>query len=372
MKINLMTLVLLLTVVVGSCSGTSDRNATTNANATAAAAAPAPQAAEGKQRPDTLTIAMSGDMMLGTLFPKPALAPDSGKHVFDDAAPILQAADLACGNLEGALANSGKSRKNPNAKNTYAFLMPTYYGKAVANAGYDFVSIANNHVNDFYDAGIQSTIKTLDEVGVGRAGSTHCDRDIKTIGGVTYGFCAFSNEPATMQLKDTAIVRSIIADLRQKCDVVIVSFHGGAEGASARHLPHGTEYFLGQYRGDLRSFAHFCIDCGADVVYGHGPHVARAIELYKDHFIAYSLGNFATPYGMGLAGPTGYAPLMTIRIDGKGRFIDGKIHSMLQTRGVGPRLDKTHSAAREIRSLTEADIPGGRLAIADDGTVTRR
>ena len=71
---------------------------------------------------------------------------------------------------------------------------------------------------------------------------------------------------------------------------MIVTFHGGAEGSSAQHLPDGPESFYNSARGDLRSFARAMVDSGAAVVLGHGPHVLRGMELYRGHLIAYSMG----------------------------------------------------------------------------------
>jgi hypothetical protein len=105
------------------------------------------------------------------------------------------------------------------------------------------------------------------------------------------------------------------------------------------------------------------------VVYGHGPHVVRATEVYKGRFIAYSLGNFCTPYNVSLTGISGYAPIMEITIDGDGRFPHGKIHSFLQTRGTGPRWDKEAHVAQEIKSLTESDIPHSEAKIDGQGNI---
>ncbi|KKK93514.1 hypothetical protein LCGC14_2692140, partial [marine sediment metagenome] len=55
-----------------------------------------------------------------------------------------------------------------------------------------------------------------------------------------------------------------------------------------------SEIYLGYDRGNIYEFAHMVVDAGADVVFGHGPHVTRAAEIYKDRFIIYSLGNFCT------------------------------------------------------------------------------
>ena len=67
---------------------------------------------------------------------------------------------------------------------------------------------------------------------------------------------------------------------------------------------------------------------------------------------------------------TAYAPLLVARLDKDGKFVDGKIHSFIQYRDKGPRLDTTNSVAKEIRSLTEEDIKDNHLNIADDGTIT--
>ena len=321
---------------------------------------------------ETLQVAFTGDIMMGTTFPSVQLPPQEGRQLFVDAAPILQKADVAAGNLEGTLCDSGQTHKKVS-KVCYAFRTPTSYAPLLQQAGYDFLSMANNHANDFGADGIASTRRCLDRLGIAHAGirgyepAVVVERD-----GVRYGFCAFGHNGYTVRHQDLNQVRQIVTSLVNQCDIVIVSFHGGAEGSSRARLPYGKETFCGEDRGSLREFAHFCIDAGADVVYGHGPHVARAVELYKEHFIAYSLGNFCTPYGMSLGGVLGYAPLLTLELTPDGRFVSGQIHSFLQTKGVGPRLDAAHRAAREIRRLTALDVPGTPLVIDDEGRISRK
>lgn len=321
---------------------------------------------------ETLQVAFTGDIMMGTTFPSVQLPPQEGRQLFVDAAPILRQADVAAGNLEGTLCDSGRTHKKVS-KVCYAFRTPTSYAPLLQQAGYDFLSMANNHANDFGADGIASTRRCLDRLGIAHAGiqgyepAVVVERD-----GVRYGFCAFGHNGYTVRHQDLGQVRQIVTSLVNQCDIVIVSFHGGAEGSSRARLPYGKEMFCGEDRGSLREFAHFCIDAGADVVYGHGPHVARAVELYKEHFIAYSLGNFCTPYGMSLGGVLGYAPLLTLELTPDGRFVSGQIHSFLQAKGVGPRLDAAHRAAREIRRLTALDVPGTPLVIDDEGRICRK
>ena len=323
----------------------------------------------------TVTIAMTGDVMLGTMYPEPKLPANGGRNLFDDAAPLLKGADVAVGNLEGVIADSMTPKKKGEKQiKAYYFRMPPSMAHLLSEAGYDFLSLANNHAYDFLAPGEASTRRYLDRLGISYAGTVNCESAVKRIGNVTYGFAAFGHNAFVQPMRDTAAVRRIITGLKAQCDVVIVSFHGGAEGVDHRHLPEGSEHYAGENRGNLRSFAHFAVDCGASVVYGHGPHVVRAIELYNGHLIAYSLGNFCTPCGVSVAGLCGYAPLLIASVDvTDGHFTGGRIHSMIQQWGIGPRNDSTNRVAREMAQLTAADIPvQGRPAIAPDGTITAR
>src|SRR4029453_3334210 len=85
-----------------------------------------------------------------------------------------------------------------------------------------------------------------------------------------------------------ALVRKADAE----ADIVVIQMQGGAEGTDKAHVHQGTEMFLGENRGDLIKFSHAVVDAGADVVFGHGPHVMRGMEFYKGRLIAYSLGTF--------------------------------------------------------------------------------
>lgn len=325
--------------------------------------------AEQKPRHDTITIAMTGDIMMGTTYPAVALPTNEGRGLFKDVASILQKADIAVGNLEGTLCDGGETTKK-KGKYNYAFRTPVSFGARLREAGYDFLSMANNHAFDFGWQGVMSTEHALDSLGIRYAGIKGRTRAvIVKQGGVRYGFCAFGHNGYTLRHQDLDVVKETLDSLAVKADIVVVSFHGGAEGSDKSHLPQGKEMFLDEDRGSLRGFAHFCIDHGADIVYGHGPHVVRCVEVYKGRFIAYSLGNFCTPYGINVTGISGYAPVVEAKVATDGRFIEGKIHSFIQRRGVGPRLDKTNAVARQIRSLTLTDITKSSVVIANDGGI---
>ena len=75
--------------------------------------------------------------------------------------------------------------------------------------------------------------------------------------------------------------KDIVKELSKTCEIVIVSFHGGGEGANYQNVTRKTEYCYGENRGNVYEFSHAMIDAGADIIIGHGPHVPRAIEYIK-------------------------------------------------------------------------------------------
>ena len=108
------------------------------------------------QTKDTITVAVCGDIMMGTTYPKVRLPENSGRDIFKDVGAILRNADITLGNLEGTLCDTGKSTKG-NGAYSYAFRTPTSYASLLTDAGFDFLSMANNHSRDFGIEGIEST-----------------------------------------------------------------------------------------------------------------------------------------------------------------------------------------------------------------------
>lgn len=318
-----------------------------------------------------LTIAAVGDVMLGTDYPENILPDDDGVGFLKDAAPLLSAADIAFGNLEGVLLDGGEPVKRCKSRTgCFVFRTPTRYAQYLRDAGFDVMSLANNHAADFGEAGRDSTMQALDAVGIrhsGREGdvASWVVKDLKV------ALVAFAPNVGTHQLNDLPRAVEIVEELESRHDVVIVSFHGGAEGEGAELLPFAREYFYEEDRGDVVQFARAMVDAGADLVLGHGPHVVRPLELYRDRLIAYSLGNFATYYGISVEGQRGLAPILFARVDAEGRFLDGWIESMIQIRPGGPQPDPQRQALELLRTLTEAAFPAGELAILPDGRLVR-
>jgi hypothetical protein len=250
--------------------------------------------------------------------------------------------------------------------------MPDEFALCLVDAGYDVVSVANNHVNDFGPEGRASTASLLDSVGIAFAGFithpwTTFEKD-----GVTYGFAAFAPNKGTMDLKNYAEAARITRMLDSVADVVIISFHGGGEGKEHQHVVRGDEEYLGYNRGSVYRLAHTVVDAGADVVFGHGPHVTRAIELYRNRLICYSLGNFATYRRFNLRGPNGIAPIIKVCTDMDGNFLSGEVVPVYQPGEGGPRIDPAGRAIAKIIELTGADFPDQPLTIQTDGSIRKK
>jgi hypothetical protein len=320
---------------------------------------------------DTLSVIGVGDMMLGTNYPSASyLPPNEGRDLLASVKSILQSADISFGNLEGTILSGEGTVKSCNDPSVcYAFKSPDSYVNHFVDAGFDVLSLANNHSGDFGVAGKKNTMKLLKEKGVFYAGLTECPYTTFEKDGVKYGFCAFAPNNGTISINDSKNAVKIVQHLDSISDVVIVSFHGGAEGASNVHITRKTEMYLGENRGNPYQFARDVIDAGADVVFGHGPHVTRAIDVYKGRFIAYSLGNFATYGRFNLKAQAGIAPIVKIDVNKQGEFIQGQIYSIKQVGEGGPLIDESNGALNEIKMLTSADVPEAPITISDNGLI---
>jgi poly-gamma-glutamate capsule biosynthesis protein CapA/YwtB (metallophosphatase superfamily) len=327
---------------------------------------------ETPSEPVLLQLVAVGDMMLGTDFPVDRLPPDDGANLLAAMHPVLQRADITFGNLEGTLLDGGEPVKQcQNPDRCYLFRTPERYAFTLAQAGFDVISLANNHARDFGEEGRSASMLALEQRGIyhsGRAGDI-ASWEVK---GQRLAMIAFAPFKNSQDMLDLAAARVLVTRIKAEHDIVLVSFHGGAEGLDALHLPFANEFYYSEDRGDVVAFAHAVIDAGADLVLGHGPHVPRALELYRGRLIAYSLGNFCTYYGISVAGLKGLAPLLEVTISDKGEFVHGQIISARQQRPLGPIPDATNEAARLMKRLTEEDFPNTPLTVDESGQISKR
>ena len=324
---------------------------------------------------DTISIIGVGDMMLGTDYPSKNYLPPGRDCSLQlkNVQTVLKDADITFGNFEGTMAgDKGIPKYCRDTTRCYVFRMPQEFIHCFTESGFDVLSTANNHSNDFGEKGRLETMRILDTSGIHYAGYLEKSYIIFVKDSVQYGFCAFAPNKGTMDSKNYDTVISIISYLDSLCDIVITSIHSGAEGAKYQHLPKTDEVYLGYNRGNIYEFSHLAVDAGADIIFGHGPHVTRAIELYKNRFIAYSLGNFSTYGRFNLRGPNGIAPIIKINVDINGQFINGQIIPTYQEGEGYTQIDPQKRAIYKIIELTKIDFSDPGLNIDTNGKITKK
>jgi poly-gamma-glutamate capsule biosynthesis protein CapA/YwtB (metallophosphatase superfamily) len=321
---------------------------------------------EGRAAQALVTIAAVGDIVMGST---PNLPPGGGRGFFDDVQSEL-AADIVLGNLEGTLTTASGSKCGPDSSNCYAFRTPPSYVRWLKQAGFTILNLANNHAYDFGEAGLRETVRTLRGAGLlhtGRPGQIAYQQ----VGDARVAILGFASYRWAQSLTDIPAAMRLVRRADAKADLVVVTFHGGAEGASKQRVARGTETYLGENRGDLIRFSRAVVDAGADVVIGHGPHVLRGMEWYKGRLIAYSLGNFAGYKVFALGGPLSVSAILRLTLRGDGRFESG---ILVPTRLVGngvPALDPAEEAHGLVRSLSKADFGSRAVTITRTGVLGR-
>ena len=319
--------------------------------ASVVAQAPVPQA--------LIRVAAVGDIMMGTTFPEKILPPEDGATLFRAAAPLLAGFDLVFGNLEGPLTEVEISPKCPKPRRggrpCFAFRTPPRYVERLSAAGFTAVNVANNHSLDFGADGLDNTLAVLDAAGIQAVGGERVA--VFTISGKRVAVAGFSYSLPhryVHPLLDVDRAREIVKELKAGSDLVIVSFHGGAEGKGAANVADVEEEFLGEKRGNVVRFARAVVDAGADLVLGHGPHVLRAVEIYQGKLIAYSLGNFATYSMFNLKGESGISYVLQAELSPEtGDVIRFRTPSV-ELRDLGiPYPDASGRAETLLRQLSE-------------------
>jgi Bacterial capsule synthesis protein PGA_cap len=326
----------------------------------------------GIQQKRYLSVAAVGDVMMGTTFPAGKLPPYDGRHLFRNVKERLKGADIIFANLEGPLLDEGTSVKcvgQETSGTCYTFRMPTRYVGRLAEAGFNVVSTANNHIFDFGVEGERSTLTTLQSALIQPAGGKRIAR-FRVVGKsvAVAGFSFSPSDTSSPSVLDIPGARRVVKELKEENDIVIVSFHAGPEGIDALHVAEGSEFFAGERRGETRRFAHEMVDAGADFLIGHGPHVLRGFEVYKSKLIAYSLGNFMTYAGINTQGLRGTSLILHAALDLEtGNFVWGRVVSLkLRNRGI-PFEDGEHRALRLVKGLSLDDFGPKNLQFDDSG-----
>lgn len=209
----------------------------------------------------------------------------------------LKKSDILFANLEGPISDRGIK-----VGSIYSFRFNPKAVEGLIYAGFDVLSLANNHMLDYQRIALEDTMRILEEnnidyVGAGFNKEAAFSLKIKEIKNTKIGFLAYTNLGlknwqagnensgiSWINENDISKVTEDIKKAKEKVDILIISLHAGEE-YKKNPIPFQV------------SFARSCIDNGADLVVGHHSHVVQRIEKYKDGWIAYSLGNFVFDQG---------------------------------------------------------------------------
>ena len=317
--------------------------------------------------PPTVTVGWSGDAVPASV--DRGLPPDPGR-LLRAVTPLLRRPDVMVGNLEGTLTDVATSTKcEPDAEDCVAFRGPPAYARLFADAGYDVLSLANNHSHDFGPAGLAETRAAVRGVGLATTGGPD-EIAVRTVRGIRVAVVGFAPYGWAAPLNDPAAVRALVGRAAAAADVVLVVFHGGAEGPDALHVPPGRETAFGEDRGDLRAFARTALAAGASAVLGAGPHVVRGAEVVDGKPVAYSVGNLVGYRTLSSAGVTGTTAVLHLTFGADGRWLGGRL---LPTRHVPPGYaepDPERAAIALVGRLSREDFGATAARVAPDGTIS--
>ncbi len=247
--------------------------------------------------PASIHLAAVGDLMLARSLGA-ALEQGNLDYPFVHIADSLRNADITVGNLESALGDSGEP-----ASKSYPFQAPPQAAAALAQAGFDLVSLANNHGMDYGQEALLQAITLLaaagvQPVGAGANAAAAQQPVILEQNGLTFAFLSYVNVPVEarsgfdtatwtatdslpgMAWADPAQIRTAVTAAAAQADLVIVLLHSGYEYVAAPSEPQVAA-------------AHAAVDAGAALVIGHHAHILQGIEYYQDGVILYGTGNFA-------------------------------------------------------------------------------
>ena len=208
-------------------------------------------------------------------------ADKDNSYFFSNVADILEEDDLTIANLETVLSDATKKAEKYDYGNNYWFRGKPEYAGILKAGSIEAVNLANNHMHDYGQEGYAGTRKALEEAGVQYFG--YSETLYSEVNGITVGMAGFNQLGEFEQGRNMDAlkleVETMTKQLRDESDLVIVSFHWGNE----------YKYEIDPAQSEL---AHLAIDSGADLVIGSHPHVLQPLEVYKERYIAYSLGNF--------------------------------------------------------------------------------
>lgn len=248
-----------------------------------------------------MKLAFVGDIMLGRLVNEElkAASPD---YPWGGTLSVLHQADVRVGNLEFVLADHGE----PWPSKAFNFRSDTKNVTSLKSAGFNLVSLANNHVLDYGISALEEMLAVLDREGIAHAGAGPNLTEASRLATWTHrqfkvGLIALTDNapewragtkmpgvyylPISTEEPAAAELFALIGHARRQVDLLVISAHWGSNWGLAVPPEH-------------RRFARALIDAGADIVYGHSAHIPRGVEVFRGRPIIYSAGDFVDDYAV--------------------------------------------------------------------------
>jgi len=320
---------------------------------------------------DTVTLSGVGDVIMGSV--NLGLPPNNGAGFFD---PVKQAlaSDLVMGNLETPLSDpTGYDKCGPPPHpDCFQFTVPPSYANHLRDGGFQMLNLANNHTNDQGTQGLANTRAALTAAGLQYTGGIG-QISYMTVKGVKVAVLGFSVYSWGANLNNIPAAVELVQQAAAQADLVVIQMQGGAEGSYPAnfHVEPGHEFFAGEDRGDLMAFSHAVIDAGADVIFGHGPHIMRGMEFYKGRLIAYSLGNFCGYKALSTAGFSGVGGVLKVTLHKDGSWASGSLIATEMVNGGLVAVDTDLRALTLVAGLSKDDFGANAAVISTtDGMIS--
>ncbi|MFN6528978.1 CapA family protein [Nostoc sp. ChiSLP03a] len=317
---------------------------------------------------NTITIKAVGDIIPGTNFPNYRLPRFRDQLLPKSVRTHLQGSDILFGNFESSLTNYPYTAKDISRGQVFAFRSPPAYAQLFAEAGFNVFNVANNHAMDFGPVGFKDTMKNLQAVGIATLGHKNQILYLEA-NNIPVAMIGFSPYEMYNSIHNLGAAKALVAEAKNKANIVVVSMHAGAEGTGALHVKNQTEFFYGENRGNAIAFARNMIDAGADLVLGHGPHVPRAMEIYQGKIIAYSLGNFLGYRTLSTNAQTGDSMILEVKLNSVGNLVSSKIIPVRMDRQGIPHIDRSFQTVKLMRYLNNQAFPKNPVKINQKGEV---
>lgn len=307
---------------------------------------------------EPVRIIFGGDIVLGNSFVVEHIPKEWEANYFAGVRTALKGAHLAVGNFEDTLTNHEKTSKTPGSGRQYAFRSPPHYADLMYQEGFRILNVANNHANDFGEIGFKDTSNNLKQAGIAVAGLRDEAASLITHG-LDIAVLGFTYSSRFNTVFDLAAGADLVKQAKAKGAYVIVTFHAGAEGSPAIWHENEDELFMGENRGNTVAFSRAMIDAGADLLVGHGPHVLRAAECYKNKPIVYSLGNFVGVGGLSAKNFAGVSALLEVTVAQDKSLLNIKMIPLRFDEQKLPQIDTREFGTRLINYLGKnAKYPG--------------